>query len=122
MTDKKSKEDREYEDLIKEIEAAQNDKFVLDEDFDVMGYAHLGYAYGGKIMKKSVGGKMDYKKRGSRQERTITVPNPYSTSLYDTPQKDALYKPTKTKKVKLGELKRPSKPKNARAKRFLRRP
>lgn len=117
MADKKSKEDREYEELMKEIEAAQNDKFLLDEDFDEMGYA-----YGGKIMKKSMGGKMDYKKRGSRQERTITVPNPYSTSLYDTPQKDASYKPTKTKKVKLGELKRPSKPKSGRTKRFLRRP
>jgi len=53
MADKKSKEDREYEDLMKEIEAAQNDKFLLDEDFDEMGYA-----YGGKIMKKKLGGPM----------------------------------------------------------------
>ena len=53
MANRKSEEDREYEDLIKEIEAAQNDKFVLDEDFDEMSYA-----YGGKIMKKKLGGPM----------------------------------------------------------------
>ena len=40
MTNKKSEEDREYEDLMKEIEAVQNDKFLLDEDFDEMGYAY----------------------------------------------------------------------------------
>ena len=53
MANRKSEEDREYEDLIKEIEAAQNDKFLLDEDFD-----EVSYAYGGKIMKKKLGGPM----------------------------------------------------------------
>lgn len=53
MADKKSKEDKEYEDLMRELEQAQNDKFLLDEDFDEMGYA-----YGGKVMKRKVGGHM----------------------------------------------------------------
>jgi len=53
VADKKSKEDKEYEDLMREVEQAQNDKFLLDEDFDEMGYA-----YGGKIMKRKVGGPM----------------------------------------------------------------
>jgi len=53
MADKKSKEDKEYEDLMREVEQAQNDKFLLDEDFDEMGYA-----YGGKVMKRKVGSHM----------------------------------------------------------------
>lgn len=103
MANKKSKEDQEYEDLMKEVEQAQNDKFLLDEDFDEMGYA-----YGGKIMKRRVGGPM----RGKRQERTIQMPNPYSTTLYDTPQKDASYKPTKT--VRFGTKKKMGKKKGRR--------
>ena len=38
---------------MREVEQAQNDKFLLDEDFDEMGYA-----YGGKIMKRKIGGPM----------------------------------------------------------------
>ena len=53
MADRKKEEDKEYEELMKELEQAQNDKFLLDPDFDEMGYA-----YGGKIMKKSYGGGM----------------------------------------------------------------
>ena len=87
---KKTQEEREYEELMKELQDAQDDKFLLDPDFD-----ELGYAYGGKIMKKAYGGKM----RGKRQERTVQMANPYSTTLYDTPQKDVSYKPTKTVRV-----------------------
>lgn len=53
MANKKSKEDKEYEDLMREVEQAQNDKFLLDEDFDEMGYS-----YGGKVMKRMKGGSM----------------------------------------------------------------
>jgi len=94
MANKKSKEDQEYEDLMRELEQAQNDKFLLDEDFDEMSYA-----YGGKVMKRKVGGPM----RGKRKERTIQKPNPYSTPLYGFPQKDDSYKPTKT--VRFGKKK-----------------
>ena len=53
MANKKTDSEREYEELMKELEEAQNDKFLLDPDFDEMGYS-----YGGKIMKKSIGGGM----------------------------------------------------------------
>jgi len=60
---KQSEQDREYEELMKELQDAQDDKFLLDPDFD-----ELSYAYGGKIMKKSYGGKMrGYGKARSRR-------------------------------------------------------
>lgn len=64
MADKKQYEDdSEYKKLMEELEEAQDDKFLLDPDFD-----ELGYAYGGKVMKKKYGGKMrGYGKARSRR-------------------------------------------------------
>jgi len=57
-------DDKEYEKLMKELAEVQDDKFVLDEDFDEMGYA-----YGGKIMKKKYAGSMSrgYRKAKARR-------------------------------------------------------
>jgi hypothetical protein len=72
-----------------------------------------------RTIKKNMGGKLTERKKP--KTRTITVDNPYDTSLYDTPQKDDSYKPTKTKTVKVGrKTKRPLK--TTRKKRFLGRP
>lgn len=61
--DKKTQEEREYEELMKELQDSQDDKFLLDPDFDEMGYA-----YGGKVMKKKMGGRMrGYGKARSRR-------------------------------------------------------